>query len=153
MPSTVAKVIYLTTWLLYCAAVLYLDWTNAKLFHVMLGLLAFVGALAAIGWLVFPRRVAYGCLSLSLVIVISYCVWWGSQMLSRQAADPSIGFVRELSLQGLMWALMFKHRWSAGNYVGALTEAYWNFGMAMTQIVFAPIIALGLSRRAEHVAA
>jgi len=48
---------------------------------------------------------------------------------------------------------MFKHRWSAGNYVGALTEAYWNFGMAITQIVFAPIIALGLSRRAEHVAA
>jgi hypothetical protein len=143
--STLARVIYFFTWLLYCAAVLYLDWTNAQLSHVLLGLLAFIGAAVALGWVAFPGRTAYACLLLSFVIVISYCVWWGSQVLGRHAAEPSIGLIRELGLQGSMWALMFEHSWSAGNYLGALAQAYWNFGMALTQILFGPVIAVGLS--------
>jgi len=126
---------YFGSWVLYSATVAYLDWSNSSLPHVLLGLMAFVGALLALLWLVLSGRLSYACVGFSLVLIAVYAIEWTGQINYRYEAGLHQNLIQEVGFQGRMWSAMFLHRWNAGDGVGALAEAYWMFGMALVQLV------------------
>jgi hypothetical protein len=133
---------YFGTWLLFVATVLYLDWSNARVLHVLLGVWAFVGVALAIAWLVWPGRLVYACVVASVVLLAAYAAEWTLQIHSHYIADPSLGLLGGVGIQALIWIRIFEHRWSAGNYLGAISEAYWLWGMVLTQLVLAAALLL-----------
>src|SRR5690349_13669842 len=140
--GTNTRVAYLGTWMLYASTVLYLDWSNARVLHVLLGVWAFVGALLALAWLFRPGRLSYTCAIASVVLLIAYGAEWTAQIHSHYLADPSRGLLFDVGLQARIWNRLFEHRWSAGNYLGAISEAYWLWGMVLAQVMLAAALLL-----------
>ena len=140
--GTSTRVAYFGSWLLYSATVLYMDWANATVLHLFLGVWAFVGALLALVWLIRSGRLFYWCVVGSVVLLVIYGAEWTSQIHSRNVADPSQGLLHDIGFQARIWIGLFEHRWTAGNYLGAISEAYWMWGMTLTQLALAALLLL-----------
>jgi len=129
------KGLYVLAWLLYAVVIVYLDWGNSTRYSMLIGVYGLVGGVIAIA--VFKtRKVDLIFLCMSLVLIILYIGKWGQQIMDRHSGDPSPGLLREVLLQGQMWVAMLSSRVSNHDYLAALAEGYWLFGMAAIQCVF-----------------
>lgn len=127
---------YLLSWLLFVIAVMLLSWDDARLHHVMVGLLAFPGFIVALVSCIKKRGWTYAPLTMSAVAVIGYLVWWGIEILERYTIDSASGVFRTALVQLAIPRELFSQRIAQGDYLLASYEVYWQLGMPLLQVCF-----------------
>ena len=140
----VIRILYLLSWLLFLGVVLLFDWDNARLHHVVVGLLAFPGAIIAVAWTMQRRKWAYASMVMSAVTVVGYLVWWGIEVLERYSVDPMPGILRTVLVQLQIPGLLLSKRVSEGDYLLSAYESYWQIAMPLIQLAFVAVLALGM---------
>jgi hypothetical protein len=137
---------YLISWILFLVTVLLLDWSNARPYHVFIGLLAFPGVIIAAGCTLREGRWRLAALAVSALSVLGYCTSWAIEAYGRYLADPMPGLLGTIAVQVRIPRLLFAHRISQKDYLGALYEAYWQVGMPVLQLVFVFILVQGVKQ-------
>lgn len=142
------RMAYLLTWIVYGLVIAYLDWSKSDSLGLVMGAFGVLGLVAATAGIKVKKwHVLY--LWLSVVLVALYLVRWVEQIESRHAADASLGWAREIFVQGQMWKAIIDARLSQGSYVDAAVEAYWLFGMVLLQVVLIFVVLINRPSRLD----
>lgn len=141
-----AKLAYLCTWIAFVATVLYLDWGSARPHHVVVGILAFPGALAALFWILKGGKWVYAAGVFTAALLLGYVTWWGIEISRLE----SLG-----SFWSRIWIQMRIHTGvpseylAKSHYAEAAAQVYWLILMPLVQLACLPLLYMLLPRRAH----
>ena len=144
--SAQTKSAYFGVWAVFLALVLYMDWSNARTYNMVVGLLAFPGAVFALLWALRGGKWGWGALAATIALLCAYLAWWFIEISDRYAADPATGLVRTIMVQFQIWTGITRVLMDRSQYLDAICQLYWLALMPLLQIAFLPTIARSLSR-------
>jgi len=141
---------YLAVWAVFLALILYMDWSNARPYNLVVGLLAFPGTVIAALWTLRGGKWALGALTLSLAVLCGYLYWWSAEIGQRYATDPSPGLTRTMMVQVQIWTGITRVLIGRSEYLNAFCQLYWLALMPLLQLGFLPAIVRSMRRPMDH---